>query len=131
MDWINVFLIIFTLLVLIVSVVSAVYFWQLYRRGDVNIRSGTSLTLVIINAVIAVMAVVFLIWALYNVFSSSPTTRVVVPTTGGSYVAPGTVEGCPLVRKGGCPTGASQVVVGSPVPSSRYNILASPGSLML
>lgn len=74
MDWISIFLLIFALIVLIIAVANAIYFWRAYSLPAVGISTGTSLTLLIVNVVVGVMALAGLIWALYILFTSGDNT---------------------------------------------------------
>ncbi|QIN54656.1 putative transmembrane protein [Cedratvirus kamchatka] len=96
MDWISVFLLIFSLTALIVAIANVIYFWRAYSLPVIGVSTGTSITLLIVNVIVAVMALAGLIWALYILFTSRSTTEVseetviTNPNTGTTTVIPKT-----------------------------------------
>lgn len=80
MDWISVFLLIFSLIVLIVAIIDAIYFYKAYSLPAAEISTGTSLTLFITNVIVAIIALAGIIWSLYVLFVKSTPTTTMLPT---------------------------------------------------
>jgi uncharacterized membrane protein len=118
MDWISVFLLIFSLTALIVAIANVIYFWRAYSLPVIGISTGTSITLLIVNVIVAVMALAGLIWALYILFTSRSTTEVTEestvitnPATGTTTVIPKTCTSNTVIPAQ--PAGIRYVPVGS------------------
>lgn len=92
MDWLSVFLLIFSLTALIASIANAIYYWRAYSLPVIGISTGTSITLLIVNVIVALLALAGLIWSLYTLFTSrGGTEETVVPGVGTVVPGVGTV----------------------------------------
>lgn len=81
MDWLSVFLFLFSLVVLVVALANAVYFWKAYSIPVTALSTGTSLTFFVVNILLALLSLAGLVWSLYIIFTSPKVTNTFVSSS--------------------------------------------------
>lgn len=79
MDWTALFLVIFSLLVVILSIANAIYFWKAYSNPCEGYSTGYALTLFITNVIMAIVALLVLFWGVYVMVTSPTVVEEVTP----------------------------------------------------
>jgi len=65
MDASAIFLIVFSVLVLILAIANSIYFWKSYSTPEVGYSKSYALALLVANVIIAIVALLGLIYAVY------------------------------------------------------------------